>query len=251
MNQQENRYLHILKLLHKNKAMKVTELAQKTGVSLVTMRKDLAALENKKLLLRYQGYAELNMRTPVNRRMISNYEEKIRIAQKAAELVNDGDTVIIESGSCCVLLADELKKSQKHITIITNSTFIADFITPYQYIKLILLGGEYQSDSMAVVGAVTKACLATFHAKFFFSGTDGYRKGVGFTGDNLERIDVLRTMMQQADKTVVITDSQKFSHQGMMEVFALCEADIVITDAGITQDAENELKQNNINFIKV
>lgn len=251
MSNQDNRYLHILKLLHSNKEMKVTELAEKTGVSLVTMRKDLTALENKKLLLRHQGYVELNIRTPVNRRMLSNYAEKIRIAKKAAELVSDGDTVIIESGSCCVLLADELKKSQKHITIITNSTFIADFITPYQYIKLILLGGEYQPDSMAVVGAVTKACLASFHAKFFFSGTDGYRKEVGFTGDNPERIDILRTMMQQADQTVVITDSQKFLHQGLMDVFALRDTDIVITDAGITQDAENEIKQNNIKFIKV
>jgi len=251
MNSQENRHLQILELLYKNKTMKVTELAEKIDISLVTMRKDLTALEKKKLLLRYQGYVELNMNTPVNRRMLSNYADKLRIAQKAAQLVSDGDTVIIESGSCCILLAEELKNSGKNITVITNSTFMPDFISPYHNIKLILLGGEYQHDSMAVIGTVTKNCLLQFHAKYFFSGTDGYLTGVGFTGDNPERVEILRTMMQQAEKTVVVTESQKFLQQGMLNVFTVDETDIVITDGGISNETAKELEAHNITVLKV
>ncbi len=239
----------MLSLLHENNRMQVTELAELLGVSLVTVRKDLTKLEEKKLLLRYQGYVKLNTTTPVNRRMISNYAQKIRIAKKAAELVSDGDTVIIESGSCCILLADELKYSGKKVTILTNSTFMADFITPYQNIKIILMGGEYQPDSMAVVGPVTKACLEPFHARFFFSGTDGYRAGTAFTGDNPERAEILSLMSKHAEQTVVITESQKFLRQGTLTTFSLEETDIVITDDEINKDILKEIESHSITVI--
>lgn len=250
MNPQKSRHLKILEMLSEKKRLKVTDLAENLGVSLVTIRKDLTVLENKKLLLRYQGYVELNTNTPVNRRMLSNYAKKILIAQEAAKLVDDGDTIIIESGSCCILLADELKNSGKKITVITNSTFMADFISPCTNIKLILLGGEYQVDSMAVVGAITKSCLKNFHAKYFFSGTDGYLADSGFTGDNPERVEILRTMAQQSEKSVIITESEKFSRIGAMTLFSLKETDIVITDSGINSITEKGLKANNIKIMK-
>lgn len=251
MKAQKARHLSILEMLSEHKCLKVTELAEKLGVSLVTVRKDLTALESKKLLLRYQGYVELNTNTPVNRRMLSNYEKKIRIVQEATKLVDDGDTIMIESGSCCILLADELKNTGKKITIITNSTFMADYISPCENIKLILLGGEYQADSMAVVGAVTKNCLEQFHARFFFSGTDGYLAGTGFTGDNPERVEILRTMARQSKTCVMITESEKFSRIGAMTLFSAAETDIVITDGGISADTEQELQANQIKIIKV
>lgn len=250
MTTQRARHLKILDMLSKNKRLQVTDLSEKLGVSLVTVRKDLTELENKKLLLRYQGYVELNTNTPVNRRMLSHYEKKTMIAKEAVKLINDGDAVFIESGSSCIILAEELKASGKKVTIITNSTFMADFISPCTNIRLILLGGEYQPDSMAVVGAVTKNCLKSFHARYFFSGTDGYFPGSGFTGDNPERVEILRMMAEQSEKTVVITESEKFLRAGTMTVFSLKETDIVITDNQITPDTQKELESNNIKVIK-
>lgn len=250
MTTQRARHLKILDMLSKNKRLQVTDLSEKLGVSLVTIRKDLTELENKKLLLRYQGYVELNTNTPVNRRMLSHYEKKTMIAKEAVKLINDGDAVFIESGSSCIILAEELKASGKKVTIITNSTFMADFISPCTNIRLILLGGEYQPDSMAVVGAVTKNCLKSFHAQYFFSGADGYLPGSGFTGDNPERVEILRLMAEQSEKTVVITESEKFLRAGTMTVFSLKETDVVITDNQITPDTQKELESNNIKIIK-
>ncbi len=250
MNSQELRHLEIIKMLSESNTLPVTELSEKLGVSLVTMRKDLTILEGRKLLLRQQGFVELNKATPVNKRMISNYKEKILIAAKASSLVSDGDTVIIESGSSCILLAEALKNSGKKITIITNSTFMADFISPCPSIRLILLGGEYRDDSMAVVGPVTKSCLNSFNAAYFFSGTDGFSEG-GFTGDNPERVEILRAMAARAEKTVIITESEKFKKKGAMTVFALDETDYIITDDGINSLTEKKLKEKNIKLIKV
>ena len=250
MNTQKLRHLKIIEMLAENKCIKVTELAENLNVSLVTIRKDLTSLENKKLLLRYQGYVKLNTETSVHRRMLSNYAKKLIIAQKAAELIEDGDTILIESGSCCILLADELKNSGKNVTIITNSTFMADYISPSTNIKLILLGGEYQPESMAVVGSIAKGCLKNFHVKYFFFGTDGYLSGIGLTGDNPERIDILRQMAQQSKNTVVITESEKFSSPGTMLLFSLDEIDILITDNEIDSNTEKDFEANNIRIIK-
>ena len=250
MTKQEERHFKILELLSDNVQMQVTELSESLGVSLVTMRKDLTALEEKKLLHRYQGYVELNRDTPVNRRMITRFREKTKIARAAAELISDGDTVFLESGSCCILLAERLKESGKRITILTNSSFMAEFIAPCPEIQMILLGGEYQPDSMATVGPVTKAALSPFRVRFFFSGTDGYRKTEGFTGDNTQRIEILRAMSERAEKTVVITESEKFFRAGTLPVFSFAETDVVITDAGIQEETERELLSHHIQVIK-
>ena len=80
MNTKKLRHLKIIEMLAENKCIKVTELAENLNVSLVTIRKDLTILENKKLLLRYQGYVKLNTETSVHRRMLSNYAKKLIIA---------------------------------------------------------------------------------------------------------------------------------------------------------------------------
>ncbi len=245
------RHIKILELLHENKKMNVTDLAKAMDVSLVTMRKDLTILESRQLLFRGQGYVEINESTPVNKRMLSNFEEKKRIAKKASELVNDNDIVFIESGSCCILLAEEIKNSGKKVTIITNSTFIADFISPFNNIKLIILGGEYQQDSMAVVGHFTKNTIENMHARLFFSGTDGYKAGKGFTGDNPERVEVLQKMSDRADKTVIITESRKFLSEGSFLLFSQDRADIVLTDDKLCDKTRKELEDSGIDVICV
>ena len=250
MTQQQQRHIRILEYLHQNRHAQVTHLAKYLGVSSVTVRKDVTLLEQRKLLLRFQGYIELNTSTAVHRRLLANYARKLSIAKKAAALIADGDTVILESGTCCILLAQELKNEGKTVTILTNSTFLADFISPCRSITLILLGGTYQPDSMATVGPVTRACLTPFYAKYLFSGTDGYTTAHGFGGDNPERIDVLRHMAAHADKTVILTESQKFFASGTMQLFSTNEVDTVVTDEHIDPQTESELLAHDIQILK-
>jgi DeoR/GlpR family transcriptional regulator of sugar metabolism len=121
MNNRTNR---ILELLTQEKRLEVSLLSEKLGVSQVTVRKDLDALEARGIIKREHGFALLRSEDDINGRIAYHYEEKRKIAARAAELVRSGDTVMIESGSCCALLADQLANTKTDLTIITNSAFI-------------------------------------------------------------------------------------------------------------------------------
>ena len=125
-------------------------------VSQVTIRKDLDALEKSGIIIREHGYAVLNDSDDINTRLAYHYEIKQKIARKAAETIHDGETLMIESGSCCSLLALEIAKTKQEVTLITNSAFIAEYVRRYKNIHVILLGGEYQKESQVMVGPITR-----------------------------------------------------------------------------------------------
>ena len=146
------RHTKILELITENKKMEVTKLSQLLSVSQVTIRKDLIQLENSGLIVREHGFATLNSSDDINNRLAYHYDIKQRIAKLAVESIEDGETVMIESGSCCALVALEIAQTKKDVTIITNSAFIADYIRKVAKIRIILLGGEYQNESQVMVG---------------------------------------------------------------------------------------------------
>lgn len=142
-----NRLEKIIQLVSDHKRIDVNSLSELLGVSKVTVRKDLDKLESKGLLRREHGYAVLNSGDDLNVRLSYNYNVKRKIAEKAAELVQDNDTIMIESGSTCALLAEVLCQTKRNIKIITNSCFIANFLRQYDSCQIILLGGNYQPNS--------------------------------------------------------------------------------------------------------
>ena len=146
------RQTQIINIISDRKKITVLELAEMLKVSDVTIRKDLAILEDKGLLKREHGFASLPESDDISTRMIFNYEVKRKIAQKALESIKDGETLMIESGSCCALLAEEIVLNRRGVTIITNSIFIANFLRDKVGARIILLGGEFQPESQVMVG---------------------------------------------------------------------------------------------------
>ena len=103
----------ILEILTDRKRVEVAELARELGVSSVTMRKDLDELESRDVIQRRHGYAVLGNPNDINGRLAFHYESKRAIAERAMELVRDGETVMVESGSCCALLALALVEAER------------------------------------------------------------------------------------------------------------------------------------------
>ncbi len=251
MTKMLDRHSKILKLLTENKKVEVTKLSELLDVSQVTIRKDLINLENKGLIIREHGFATLNSSDDINNRLAYNYEIKRRIAQIASELVNDGETIMIESGSCCALLALEIAKTKKDITIITNSAFISEYIRKYPNIKIILLGGEYQKESQVMVGPITKSCVQNFFVDKLFIGTDGFSKNSGFTGKDYMRSETVRDMANQANNVIILTESTKFSQKGVVNLITIDLISSVITDENIPKEYEDYLSSKDIEVKKV
>lgn len=245
----------ILELLTAENKLEVSALAEQVGVSQVTMRKDLDELERRGIIVREHGYAVLRSSDDIQSRIAYHYEDKRRIAERAAELVENGDTIMIESGSCCALLADVLAECRRDLTIVTNSAFIADYIRGKCSFQIILLGGVYQPEAQVMVGPMVRTCVDEFFVNHFFIGVDGYSDRTGFTNQDHMRAAAVRDMAHQAEKVVVLTESEKFNRRGVVPL-NLPQTNppqprIVVTNRSIPEEALVSLQAKSIETILV
>lgn len=244
------RHTKILELLSKNKRMEVTRLSELLGVSQVTIRKDLDILEGSGIIIREHGYATINDSDDISNRLAYRYESKQKIAKLAVKSIHNGETIMIESGSCCALVALEIAQTKKDVTLITNSAFIADYIRKIGTVKIILLGGEYQNEAQVMVGPITRKCAEAFFVDKLFIGTDGFTKNSGFTGNDYMRSEAVRDMAKQATNVIIVTDSAKFHQKGVVSLIETEKVSSVYTDQDIPGEIEEYLLQKNINIIK-
>ena len=246
MNQRQTK---ILEYLLKHQKVEVSRLAELFEVSQVTIRKDLTFLEAENMIIREHGFARLNNNDDLNTRLAYHYNEKQLIALKAIENVKDGETVMIESGSCCALVAKALAVHRKDITIITNSAFICDYVRK-ESISLILLGGQYQKESQVMVGPLTRENVSHFFVDKLFIGTDGFTKQSGFTGKDYLRSETVKDMSKQAKEVIIVTESEKFGLQGTVNLIALSRISKIITDKFISNEYRDYFLSKAITIIE-
>lgn len=247
MNKRVN---HILELLTEHKEMEVSTLAAELQVSQVTMRKDLDALEEMGLVRREHGFALIGNTDDIRGRLAYHYEKKKKIAEKAAETVRDGETLMVESGSCCALLAEVLAEKKRGVTLITNSVFIADRLRNCENITVVLLGGIYQGDAQVTVGPTVRLCAENYYVDKLFVGTDGYWGKTGFTNKDQLRAQAVRDMARQAEKVIILTESEKFSIRGAAPLNITSSDITVITDPQVRDETVKELEMQFISVIK-
>lgn len=241
----------IIAIVSQTKKIQVNELAKQLKVSQVTIRKDLDKLEARGIIHRQHGFALLNNSDDINFRLAQNYDLKRKIAKEAAKLVKDGEVVLIESGSTCTLLAEELAVNKNDVTIITNSCFIASYVRKADSVKIILLGGEYQKESQVNVGPLVQKVISEFFVDKLFVGIDGFDRRRGFTGSDITRCDTTRTLATSANQTIVLTDSSKFQQNGVIKEFDFHEVSQVFTDKKIDPAALNFLETEGVQVYTV
>lgn len=245
------RYNRILEIVTGEEKIEVARLAAILGVSQVTIRKDLDFLERKGLIRREHGYALLETGDNSSIRLVHRYETKKRIAEKAASLVKDWETIFVESGSCCTLLAEYLAENRTGVTIITNSAYIADFVRLKNKINIILLGGDYQKKSQVTVGPMVKKCASDFFADKFFVGIDGYYEKFGFTGMDHLRAGAVADLSEQVKEIIVLAESDKFTKRGSVSLLPFEKVKKVVTDNLIEEETLNRLKDKSIDVLTV
>ena len=239
----------ILEILTERERVEVSALAEELGVSQVTMRKDLTELERRGLIRREHGFAVLRSADNVEGRLAYHYEEKRTIARRAADLVHDGDTSMVESGSCCALLVAELAAAGRDVTVVTNSAFIASYVRDCPSVQTILLGGIYQKDSQVMVGPMVRTCVEGFFVDLLFAGTDGYSARTGFTNSDQMRAQAVRDMAEHAERVVVLTESEKFSRHGTVPLSLDDKSVTVITDPHVSEEARAELERAGVELV--
>lgn len=245
----KDRTQKILEMLTVRNRMEVSALAQRLGVSKVTIRKDLDLLEQSRLIKREHGFAVLRSRDDLNGRIAYHYEVKRALARRACGLVRDGETIMIESGSCCALFAEALTASKKGLAIITNSTFIARYIRGKSDFQVILLGGIFQPESQVLVGPMVRQCAENFCVDQLFIGIDGWSRRTGFTNSDQMRAQAVRDMALQAERVIVLTESEKFSRHGVVPLNLKEKIKTVVTDPNVSDALRGEFSPLGIELI--
>ncbi|MGB4610231.1 MAG: DeoR/GlpR family DNA-binding transcription regulator [Saccharofermentanales bacterium] len=241
------RRMKILEDLSEKNSLSVKELSKMHKVSQVTIRNDLKYLEERGLLRRHHGGASSEK---IAHRLDENYEAKLRIAERAAKMVEPGETIMIESGSTNALLARTLGET-KPVSVITNSFFIANFVKDLPNIRTTVLGGDYQPESEACIGPLTKQSLQSFFVDKLFIGTDGFTENIGFSCIDLQRAEIAVEMSKRANKAIILTDSSKFKLRSVAKQLDVSEVSTVITDNGIDHASSEFLQKSGIELIIV
>ena len=231
----------IMAILTERGTVSVPEVAEKFEVSEVTARSDLKGLEEKGLLSRTRGGAVPVVNRGILERQSERLEEKSRIAKAAAELVRDGDVVMIEAGTTTALIARYL--SGRDVHVVTNSMLAFNYARGNPAVQVTVTGGEFRKETESMVGPLALDTLARMNVRWAFVGTDGFSVEKGMTTHLLEGAEIVRAMKSHAKETVLVADSTKYGKAGFASVLPLAEVDLIITDSGIGNDAVKAMKK--------
>ncbi len=245
LNDRQNK---ILEILGRDNRTSVNELSSQLEVSSVTIRQDLNYLEAEGLLKRVHGGAVLKDGDDLDNRLGKNYEKKLSIAKKLASLVNEGETILIESGSANVLFARELVKIKK-VTIMTTNVYIARQFRKNTLANIVILGGIYQHDSETLVGKITKSCIDQININKAFIGIDGYTTEDGFTLRDMFRAEISSHIILKAKDVFVVSDSSKFGCTGLTDICQLTDIQHIATNADLDPAFQKEFREAGIDLI--
>ena len=239
----------VLEILAEDSRVSVAELAKKLGVTVVTARTDLAALEEEGFLVRTHGGALPAYHPKILERIRNGKERKSLIAKAAAAEIQNGDTVMISAGTTAALIAKYLL-GKRDIHIVTNNTLLLTYARTNPQLRVTLIGGEFRAAEEGMVGPLAIESLDQFHVGKAFIGIDGASVKQGFTAHFVETADLVRKMAEQADEVVVISDSGKFANPGFARILPFDGVDALVTDRDLSSDFEEELNKCNVRIIK-
>jgi len=214
----------------------VAELAREFGVSEMTIRRDLAALEARADIQRTHGGAVLTERMMLEfdyrgRREL-NREAKLAIAAEARKLVKPGDRIILDTGTTTLELASMLRNGEG-LTVITPSLAVASELQHAAGVEVVLLGGVIRRGSPDLTGPVTEHCLELFSADIAFQGSDGIGLDGSIYNSDLRLARVDKLMRRLAKRCCLLADHTKVGQTALARNGTMADVDLFITDAGV------------------
>lgn len=232
----EQRRRRIIELLDAEEAADVAHLAGTFAVSPATIRRDLQHLEEDGLITRTHGGAITPASTAFEPLYVQKTQErwieKTAIAERAAAFVDDGDVVVLDSGSTTLALAKRLKHV-RDLTIIATDLKIALELADVPGFNVIVVGGQVRPGLYSVVGSMAEHVLSQFHANHAFIGADAIDLAMGISNATMVEVDVKRRVVQAATHVTLIADHTKFERTSLVKVADLGAFDAIVTDTGI------------------
>ena len=231
----------------------VAALSEALGVSVVTIRNDLDALERQQVLRRLRGGAIAIRPARFQRSLHPLHnafeEEKRRIGEMAASLVRDGETIIIDSGSTTLALARALPATLQDVAVVTPALDVALELEAHMGVKVIVTGGTVAKPQRCLISPFATTLLRQINADVAFVACSGVDAEKGFTTQSWEEAEVKHAIVAAASRVVFVADHGKIGHVATAKIMKVQDAELLVTDTGAAAPALRPLEQAGLNII--
>jgi len=231
----------------------IQELSQQFGVSEVTIRNDLDQLEAKKMLIRarggainFEGYVGIDPQIEQKNQL--NYRQKALIGRKAAQLIKEGDTIILDSGTTTSEIVQHIPSFER-LNIITNALNIVRLLMDHPRINVIIPGGYLRQNAMSLVGPLAERNLRSLYVDKVFLSADGFDTRQGIFTPNIDESHLNQIMIEVAKEVILVTDSSKFKRKSLAFICPVEKLDTVVTDNGISAEDKQRLENAGVRVI--
>ncbi len=250
----EERRRKILEVLDQNERVTVQELVRRFAVTAVTIRKDLDALTDAGAIVRSHGGALKPISGPtdiaINVKEILHHEEKVRIGAAAAALVQNDETIILDSGTTTLEVARQIAgRKLRSLTVITNGLNIAVELARLPYVRLIMIGGMVRHLSHSVVGPHAEQMLQGLNADRLFLGIDGLDLQIGLMTPDVLEAQLNGLLIRVAREVNVVADSTKFKRRSLSLIARLEAVHRIVTDDKIDAETVAALRAKGIEVL--
>jgi DeoR family transcriptional regulator of aga operon len=237
----EQRRRVIRSLVESNAQANVAELARRFRVSEVTIRSDLSALADVGALVRVHGGALPpgdSEELPITVKQTLYHAEKVRIATAAAELIRDGETVVLDSGTTTAEIARQIRGLKlRSLNVITNALNIAVLLANAHHVNLIIPGGILRRKSWSLAGPQAEQALRDLQADRLFLGVDSLDPEIGLMTPHVLEAKLNALMIRIARQTVAVTDSSKLLRRNLSVIAPVEQVHLLITDRAAAPEA--------------
>lgn len=247
-----DRQLQILQLLERRQRISVAELCDRFEISEATARRDLENLASQGKLQRVHGGAivltQVPPEHPILQRQKEQADEKMRIGQAAAALVQAGETIFLGSGTT-VLEVARLLRGRQNLTVLTNSLPVVNALAGAEGITVICLGGMLRASELSFIGHITEQALAEVRADKVFMGTRAISLEYGLTHEYLPETMTDRLILKAGKEIIVLADHTKFGRAATVRLAPLESIHTIVTDTETPQDFIDAVQKRGIHIV--
>nr|WP_315213353.1 DeoR/GlpR family DNA-binding transcription regulator [uncultured Duganella sp.] len=251
----EERRRHIRELVAERGRITVAELVTMFDISQVTVRSDLNALADIGAVVRTRGGAlaqRADEDLPIGVKQTLRRAEKMRIAEAAVQLIGEGQTIVLDSGTTTAEIAKQIRGLKlQSINVITNALNIAVLLAGAPHVTLIMLGGVLRPSSYSLGGPQAEAALQGLHADILFLGFDGLDPEIGVMTPHLLEARLNSRMLEIARSVVAVGDSSKIGRRSLSVIAKIEQVDRIITDAGAAPETVEALRARGAQVVLV
>lgn len=246
------RQKQILSLLTRQGRLSVTEIVEQFSISEATVRRDLESLASQSKALRVHGgviaVEQAPPELPILQRESEQADEKSLIGKAAAELIADGETVFLGSGTTVLEAAKNLRERKK-LTVITNSLPVLNALAGIKEITVVSLGGQLRESELSFIGHITEQALAELRVDKVIIGARGLSLEHGLTNDYLQETLTDRAILKIGHEVILVADHSKVNRVSTALLAPLSSMNTFVTDSKADKKFIQALKKQNIKIV--